>query len=104
MRRISLLSGLSGFETTALRRRTLRGIGQVTPSELRRSAGGRKALRTGSSSGPTDPTTNHRPSDPTTTDPTTTDPTTTAPTTTAPTTTDPTTTDHSGTRDRKASS
>ena len=37
------LATLSGFETTALRRRTLRGIGQVTPSELRRAAGGRKA-------------------------------------------------------------
>jgi len=33
------LSSLSGFQTTALRRRSLRGIGQVTPSELRRSAG-----------------------------------------------------------------
>ena len=28
---------LSGFEMTALRRRTLRGIGQVTPCELRRA-------------------------------------------------------------------
>ena len=36
-----LASG-SGFETTALRRRTLRGIGPVTPSELRRAAGGRR--------------------------------------------------------------
>lgn len=35
------LATLSGFETTAQRRRTLRGIGQVTPSELRRAAGGR---------------------------------------------------------------
>ena len=35
------LASLSGFETTALRRRTLRGIGQVTPSELRRAHGGR---------------------------------------------------------------
>ena len=34
-------AALSGFETTALRRRTLRGIGQVTPSELRRAGGGR---------------------------------------------------------------
>jgi adenylate cyclase len=36
------LAALSGFETTALRRRTLRGIGPVTPSELRRAAGGRQ--------------------------------------------------------------
>lgn len=35
------LAATSGFETTALRRRVLRGIGQVTPSELRRAAGGR---------------------------------------------------------------
>jgi adenylate cyclase len=35
------LASLSGFETRALRRRSLRGIGQVTPSELRRSAGAR---------------------------------------------------------------
>ncbi|HEX5428241.1 MAG TPA: adenylate/guanylate cyclase domain-containing protein [Pedococcus sp.] len=33
------LTSLSGFQTTALRRRSLRGIGQVTPSELRRSPG-----------------------------------------------------------------
>ena len=37
----SALASVSGFETTALRRRTLRGIGEVTPSELRRAAGGR---------------------------------------------------------------
>ncbi|MGO4341297.1 adenylate/guanylate cyclase domain-containing protein [Pedococcus sp. 2YAF34] len=37
----SALASVSGFETTALRRRTLRGIGTVTPSELRRAAGGR---------------------------------------------------------------
>lgn len=36
------LAALSGFETTALRRRTLRGIGQVTPSELRRASGERR--------------------------------------------------------------
>jgi adenylate cyclase len=36
------LSSGSGFETTALRRRALRGIGPVTPSELRRAAGGRR--------------------------------------------------------------
>jgi adenylate cyclase len=36
------LAALSGFETTALRRRTLRGIGPVTPSELRRATGGRQ--------------------------------------------------------------
>lgn len=41
----SALATTSGFETTALRRRTLRGIGQVTPSELRRAAGDRS--RTG---------------------------------------------------------
>lgn len=35
------LATMSGFETTALRRRTLRGIGPVTPSALRRAAGGR---------------------------------------------------------------
>ena len=35
------LATFSGFETTALRRRTLRGIGPVTPSELRRAVGGR---------------------------------------------------------------
>jgi adenylate cyclase len=35
------LASLSGFETTALRRRTLRGIGPVTPSELRRARSGR---------------------------------------------------------------
>ena len=37
----SALASVSGFETTARRRRTLRGIGTVTPSELRRAAGGR---------------------------------------------------------------
>ena len=37
----SALASLSGFETTALRRRTLRGIGPVTPSELRRARSGR---------------------------------------------------------------
>ena len=37
------LASVSGFETTAQRRRNLRGIGQVTPSALRRSPGGRKA-------------------------------------------------------------
>src|SRR6476661_6401107 len=37
----SALASVSGFETTALRRRTLRGIGEMTPSELRRAAGGR---------------------------------------------------------------
>ena len=37
------LASLSGFETTPLRRRTLRGIGPVTPSELRRASGGRGA-------------------------------------------------------------
>jgi adenylate cyclase len=36
------LASLSGFEMTALRRRTLRGIGQVTPSELRRTRGARR--------------------------------------------------------------
>ncbi|WP_270886407.1 adenylate/guanylate cyclase domain-containing protein [Pedococcus sp. 5OH_020] len=41
------LAALSGFETTALRRRTLRGIGQVTPSELRRSPGERASTRAG---------------------------------------------------------
>lgn len=39
------LATLSGFETTALRRRTLRGIGQVTPSELRRASGERRTIR-----------------------------------------------------------
>ncbi|WP_406831889.1 adenylate/guanylate cyclase domain-containing protein [Pedococcus sp. KACC 23699] len=39
------LAALSGFETTALRTRTLRGIGRVTPSELRRATGGRLAGR-----------------------------------------------------------
>ena len=38
------LASLSGFQTTPQRRRTLRGIGQVTPSALRRSAGGRSAV------------------------------------------------------------
>jgi adenylate cyclase len=46
------LAALSGFETTALRRRTLRGIGQVTPSELRRAAGGRKIPAISSPTGP----------------------------------------------------
>jgi adenylate cyclase len=46
------LAALSGFETTALRRRTLRGIGQVTPSELRRATGGRKVPHPGSLSSP----------------------------------------------------
>ena len=41
----SALASLSGFETTALRTRTLRGIGRVTPSELRRATGGRLAGR-----------------------------------------------------------
>lgn len=36
------LAALSGFETMALRRRTLRGIGEVTPSVLRRTAGERR--------------------------------------------------------------
>jgi adenylate cyclase len=36
------LASVSGFEMTALRRRTLRGIGQVTPSELRRARGERR--------------------------------------------------------------
>lgn len=36
------LAALSGFDMTAQRRRTLRGIGQVTPSLLRRSRGGRR--------------------------------------------------------------
>lgn len=36
------LDSLSGFEMTALRRRTLRGIGPVTPSELRRATGERR--------------------------------------------------------------
>jgi adenylate cyclase len=35
------LASLSGFETSPLRRRTLRGIGPVTPSELRRARSGR---------------------------------------------------------------
>ena len=43
------LATFSGFDTTALRRRTLRGIGPVTPSELRRSAGERKSTREGAS-------------------------------------------------------
>jgi adenylate cyclase len=43
------LDALSGFETTALRRRHLRGIGPVTPSELRRSPGERKPSREGAS-------------------------------------------------------
>ena len=42
------LATMSGFETTALRRRTLRGIGQVTPSELRRAAAGRTRASRGS--------------------------------------------------------
>jgi adenylate cyclase len=36
------LASVSGFEMTPQRRRTLRGIGPVTPSELRRSSGGRR--------------------------------------------------------------
>jgi adenylate cyclase len=51
------LATLSGFETTALRRRTLRGIGQVTPSELRRAAGGRKIPHPGSWRDPAGPST-----------------------------------------------
>ena len=39
------LASLSGFEMTALRRRTLRGIGQVTPSELRRARGERRTMQ-----------------------------------------------------------
>jgi adenylate cyclase len=48
------LATMSGFETTALRRRTLRGIGPVTPSALRRAAGGRtRTTREPSDSGQT---------------------------------------------------
>lgn len=36
------LKSVSGFETAAQRRRTLRGIGSVTPSVLRRTSGGRR--------------------------------------------------------------
>jgi adenylate cyclase len=36
------LASVSGFEMTALRRRTLRGSGQVPPSELRRARGERR--------------------------------------------------------------
>jgi adenylate cyclase len=43
------LDALSGFETRALRRRHLRGIGPVTPSELRRSPGERTSTRKGAS-------------------------------------------------------
>jgi adenylate cyclase len=39
------LASLSGFQMTALRRRHLRGIGQVTPSELHRARGERRTTR-----------------------------------------------------------
>ncbi len=39
------LASVSGFDMTALRRRTLRGIGQVTPSELRRTRGERRTTQ-----------------------------------------------------------
>jgi adenylate cyclase len=39
------LARVSGFETTAQRRRTLRGIGSVTPSELQRARGERRTTR-----------------------------------------------------------
>ena len=39
------LASLSGFEMTPLRRRALRGIGQVTPSELRRARGERRTTQ-----------------------------------------------------------
>jgi adenylate cyclase len=51
------LTSLSGFQTTALRRRSLRGIGQVTPSELRRSRG----VRTNPSGGNAAARTERRP-------------------------------------------
>jgi adenylate cyclase len=39
------LASLSGFQMTPLRRRILRGIGQVTPSELRRATGERRTTQ-----------------------------------------------------------
>ena len=38
------LGSVSGFDLTPQRRRSLRGIGTVTPAELRRSSGGRRVL------------------------------------------------------------
>ena len=45
------LGTVSGFSTTPQRRRSLRGIGAVTPSELRRSGGERRGSWFGSGEG-----------------------------------------------------